>query len=475
MTAARSAISAYCVRHMTKQNMTILQRQHVRAGTTLIEVVVTVCIFAMIGLIFAQTFALAAAHVADARMRDGAIAVATQQMEQLRNLTYDAVAVQGGVPNGTIDPDTTVTLGHRTYRVQTDVRYVDDPDDGTIDSVPQDTVPTDYKNVQVDVTWGDASPTRHVRLTSLFAPPGIENTAGGGTMVINVFDAEGAPIRDASVHIANTTTQPPISVTAFSDAAGRVLVPGAPAAQDYGVSVQKDGYEAVTTYPAYPGSSFYPHDENVTVTENTLVTLSLMSSKLATVGLVVQDPYGTATSDVSLTVVGGRVLGTTPGGESVYGLDHTYTSAADGTIDMGDRAAGSYTVTAADARWRVFLVDDPTTPQPHTFAVSQDTTPTYTVTVVDTTIPSVIVAVADAVTNAPLIGADVTLANADASYNVTAQTNAYGEVYFPVTQDAPLPQGTYTLTAAAAGYDAQSSQIVVGSGLENVDAKLTPQ
>ncbi len=431
-------------------------------GTSLIEVVIAVGIFSMIGLMFAQTFALATAHVADARTRSGAIAVATQQMEQLRNLSYDDVAVQGGVPNGTIDPDQYVTLGAKEYRVITDIRYVDDPDDGTIDDIPADTLPTDYKIVQIDVTWDDASPLHRVRLVSQFVPPGIEQASGGGTMVINVFDANGAPLEDAQVRIVNTGTVPQIDITTFTDASGRLLVPGAPAASDYAITVSKDGYETVQTYPPYPTSTFYPNDRHMTVNEGLLTVQSLLSSKLSDVTLSIQDPLGQSISNEDVQVIGGRVLGVDASGDDVFALDQTYTSDAQGRIVLDNREVGTYTVQIPSSDRVLFAVEDSSTAGNDSFAISQGTSSTVNIIVADATEPSAIVSVIDGATGSAVAGASVNISGGPSSlYDATDSTNIYGDAYFPRNSMIPFLNGTYTLTVTAPGYAEHSRSIVI--------------
>ncbi len=444
-----------------------------KKGATLIEIVIAVGVLSMMALIFAQTFALATVHIADTRMRSGAVAVALQQMEQLRNLPYDAVAVVGGVPNGTINPDKQVSLGARTYRVLTDIRYSDDPDDGTVGGVPADPVPTDYKNVRIEVMWGDASQNHRVHLASIFAPPGIEPSVDGGTIVLNIFDAEGTPLADATVQIHNTTTTPPIAVTVFSDATGRVLVPGAPAASNYAITVSKDGYETVTTYPPYPESSFYPQDRHITVTQNALTTQSIESSILSDITLNVRNQFGDAVAHVALNIVGGRVLGTLPNGNAVYGFDHTMNSDGVGTLLLKDREAGTYTVNVVDTAYDLFVVDDATTTANNTMSIAQGTKPTITVVVMDVMKPSAIIHVKDLNDN-PIVNARVRLHNSVHGYDVVAQTNAYGDVFFPQKSDTPLVNAPYTVTVSAQGY-AENTQPIVIHNLTKKDITLITQ
>lgn len=452
--------------------MTAHKHNHnLRRGTSLLELVIAIGIFGIIAVFFVQTLMAGTLQVADGRLRMTATAIATQQMEQLRNLPYDDVAVVGGIPAGSIQPHVTVTQGAQTYDVVTDIRYVDDSFDGTVAGSPTDPIPSDYKNVRIDVTWGDAGPLRRVRLESRFVPPGMELAAGGGTLAVNVFDAEGQPLSNATVTVVNAGMTPAVSIAAFSDTAGHVIVPGAPAGSGYAITVAKDGYESVTTYPPYPATAFHPADQHATVVEATLTMQGIVSGRLADAAVRTVDPLGASVSGIPLDISGGRILGTDTAGLPVPGYAGTFTTGADGRYALGRRAPGTYVVTVGGTRYRLIDVRDAATPERDTFALSQGADRDIDIVVADNQIPSMLVTVTAAAGGAVVPGATVRLTGT--GYDATATADAAGVAYFPVAADAPLSAGSYVLEVTATGYQSWSQDITVPSGLFEVAATMT--
>ena len=108
-------------------------RQRSEQGFTLIETSVALVVMMIGGLGIAAVFAYAIRNNTGARDRAAALAVAQQQLERLRNLSYDDAAL-----NATAQPVTveiTSTDG-RSYRVRTNI---------------QDTTAT-FKTIEIQVT-----------------------------------------------------------------------------------------------------------------------------------------------------------------------------------------------------------------------------------------------------------------------------------------------------------------------------------
>ncbi|MDP3646015.1 MAG: carboxypeptidase-like regulatory domain-containing protein, partial [bacterium] len=70
----------------------------------------------------------------------------------------------------------------------------------------------------------------------------------GGTIIIHAVDAEFQPIQSAQVRIANSTVNPAIDLTTFTDELGTASVLGAPPAGGYAITVTKGGYSSAQTY-----------------------------------------------------------------------------------------------------------------------------------------------------------------------------------------------------------------------------------
>jgi type II secretory pathway pseudopilin PulG len=142
--------------------------QHLR-GTTLIEALILVFILGIITVAFYQAWSTGTRLILETRNRLGALSVANEKMEIAHNLTYAQIGTktsngQGGwnygIPGGDILQDEDITSNNHTYHVHTFVQYVDDAFDGKVSGTnPLDTVPSDYKKVEITVSWSDGTET----------------------------------------------------------------------------------------------------------------------------------------------------------------------------------------------------------------------------------------------------------------------------------------------------------------------------
>jgi len=223
-------------------------------GFMLIEALTLLFIFALIMVTFYSVFTIGIRYIQDAKNRLGALAVANEKMEIIRNLKYDNIGTVGGTISGNIPQEQTVIENTRSYNVRTQVSYVDDPYDGLAYA---DTVWfEDYKKVIVTVSWSGVKTSEEVKLISRFVPPGKEVAhAGDGILSVNIFSDQsgGAGVAGSKVQIVNPDTG--INTYEETNASGNVTFMGSTVAnsiQKYQITVTKDGYETVTTFPPYP-------------------------------------------------------------------------------------------------------------------------------------------------------------------------------------------------------------------------------
>jgi len=102
------------------------------AGFTLVELAVTVFVLGIVVTSFFGLFISLVHSTIIAKRRDAALTIATNQMEYLKSLPYDNLAVQGGsIYATTLLPATkTQTLNGVKYTATTSIGYVDDAYDG---------------------------------------------------------------------------------------------------------------------------------------------------------------------------------------------------------------------------------------------------------------------------------------------------------------------------------------------------------
>lgn len=216
-------------------------------GVSLVDAVVGT---ALVLVIFLGLFAVLRASVtvsALAKAKSGGTAILNERMEYIRSLSYDKVGTEGGIPPGVIPEEEERHLNDTLYTLRTFVQYVDDPADG-LAGEDENGIITDYKKVTVTATYTVGGRERTLSFFGTISPKGIETSTGGGTLLISVIDALGAPVSAASVRIQNASTTPVTDVTAFTNTAGRVFLPGAATSTGYRVSVSKTGYSSAGTY-----------------------------------------------------------------------------------------------------------------------------------------------------------------------------------------------------------------------------------
>lgn len=228
-----------------------------------------------------------------ARAKAGATTIAQVQMEYLRGLSYDNLGTVGGIPAGTVAQDATTTENGIAYAVHTFVSYVDDPADGTGAS-DTNGITTDYKRARVAVSYTIAGQTRSVALVTNFAPPGIESSNGGGTIAINVVNASGAPVNDATVQIVNAAIVPTVNVTTFTNNTGVVYLPGAATSSEYQIAVSKTGYSSAQTY-ARDLTNQNPTPGYLAVAKDQTTTSTFAIDLLSTLSLATFSPVATST------------------------------------------------------------------------------------------------------------------------------------------------------------------------------------
>lgn len=263
-------------------------------GTALVLIVFVV----LLGLLRASLLISSSA-----KAKAGATAVATTQMEYLRSLAYSEVGTAGGIPSGSVPQQATTTLNGISYHVRTLVQYVDDPADG-LGTGDRNGIPTDYKRVRVAASYAFRGESREVALVSTIAPPAMETAVDGGTLRIQVVNASGAPVPGASVRIQNASVVPSVDFTTFTDMSGAAIVPGAPAATGYVVSVTKDGYSSAMTY-AHTAENQNPAPGHLTVTRAQTTTSTFAIDVLGTLTLRTFFPVAaTSTTDALDTMAG---------------------------------------------------------------------------------------------------------------------------------------------------------------------------
>ena len=453
-------------------------RRQRTSGFTLIEAMVVLFVVSLITLTFYETWNLGTQHIANAKHRLGASALANQQMEIVRSLIFDDIGTVAGIPTGTLPEDQTLNVNNTTYEVHTVVQFVDDPTDGTL-VAGTDIAPNDYKKVTVTVAWGAASDSEMVEMTSIFSLDGVESVAAGtGILSVNVLNAAGIGVANATVRIRNTAIVPNIDVTAATDANGNIMFPGAPASvQEYHITVSKGGYYGNMTYDPYPTSVFKPTNVHASVVAGSLSAATLVADHTSSLEIQTEDPSGTALPDIDFTISGGLVIGVDAStAEPVYDFSQAAVTDASGEADFSDRSSGAYTLALdpSEVAQYEFLRLDPEEAVQNGINLAAGDSKSVKYVLAQKNFPSALITVTNAADSTVLAGASVRLYNIGLGFDVTLTTDTYGQAYFPINS-TPLAPGTYDLDVSAAGFVSDTDTVtVIGANLEKKSVSLSP-
>lgn len=433
-------------------------------GFTLIEIIVGLAIFLIVtGALFGMTV-LIFENIGQTRVRHVARLLANEKMEEARNLSYDSLGTQGGIPAGPLASQQQVELGGLTFTIKTAVIFIDDPFDGT---APVDPLSTDYKRVRIKVSWGGGfgSGSRPVVLVSDVAPEGIESEAGGGTLSLLVFNAQGEPFSGADVHIVNSQVLPPVDLTATSDSFGRVLLPGAPASvESYEVTVTKTGYSTDRTYSRLEVAN--PTKPHLSIIEGDVTDASFAIDKVSTLTVYTfgQREAGFPTMpNIQFRVRGSKIIGTDTEANEIYKYDENLQTDSFGKIVLPNMEWDNYSVTITEAS-RNLSGSNPSLP----LSLLPNTQVYLELALEPTSTNSLLVLVTDP-QDEPLATASAQLVNTGSGYDETILTGDaidpdFGHAYF-----GELNQLQYSLIVSLTGYEEATASVQInGEVFENI-------
>lgn len=257
-----------------------------RSGFSLVEVLIVIAIlvlvFAGLFLIFESSLRL----ISHSRAKMSALSLSTDRLEYIRSLPYDSVGTILGIVPGPIPQTQTVSLNGIDFTERVIVEYVDSPDDGTL-GADTNGITTDYKLVKIEHNWTINGSTNSHVVVSNIVPRSIETDVGGGTLRVNVFDADVNPLQGIDVRLVNAG----IDTMRQTDISGTVLFAGAPAAAGYQIFVSEAGYSSEQTY----------QQNSPEVDNPTTLPVAILEADVSTMNFQID-----RTSDVNVTILTDR-------------------------------------------------------------------------------------------------------------------------------------------------------------------------
>ncbi len=271
-------------------------------GVSFIELLVTIAVMSLVfgGLMASLQYVMKL--ITSTKMATSALSLANERIEYVRSLSYNAVGTVGGIPSGLLPQHATTSMNGVTFHERLVIQYKDSPDDGE-GAADTNGILADYKEVKVEYSWNDGTGTSTLFLLTNVVPPGIESTLGGGTLTVNVFDANVLPVSGAEVHIYNNTGTSTIDTIRYTNVNGTAVFAGAPALASYEITVSGVGYSVDATYAATT-SNPNPVTPHAAVIESDVSTLDFQIDRLSdllirTVGPAAIDTWSDTFVDIS--------------------------------------------------------------------------------------------------------------------------------------------------------------------------------
>ncbi len=216
----------------------------------MIDLIISMAIIVILfGGIYLVYFSVVAA-IGNIGSHSAATSAIENEVEMIRNLPYGDVGTVGGVPAGVIPQVQTVTVGSFVFSLATTVLNIDDP----FDQSPSSSPVADYKLVDITASCALCTNFAPVEITTTVASRNLTAGTPYGSIFVNVIDAEGASVPEATVQVVNASVTPSIDVTDTTNASGVLELIGVPTStQGYQIFVSKPGFSRCANLSATAG------------------------------------------------------------------------------------------------------------------------------------------------------------------------------------------------------------------------------
>lgn len=316
-----------------------------KKGQVFLDIVIAMGLFAILTHAIFSLMLVIYETMSYSRTRLTARHLANERMEVLLNLPYNSLGTTAGIPNGAIPEFETINRDSLNYNIHTSITYFDDPFDNT---APTDLLPTDYKQIRIDVSWDGISSnrTQPIVIVSNIAPKGIENTAGGGIISMMVIDASAIPVSGAQIHITSTGITPQVDMTLQTNNEGRLILPGAPPCSScYNITTTKNGYTTDKTYTTTEVTN--PNKRPLTVTVGQLSETTFIIDRVSSI--TINSHQNRSQNFISypnsrFRLTGTKTIGTDVDGAPVFKYDQTLTTNGSGSFTINNLEWDSYTL-----------------------------------------------------------------------------------------------------------------------------------
>ncbi len=439
-----------------------------KRGFTLVETLVGTAVFLLVALAAFKSFGVLMDGVSVSRAKIVATSIANEKFEIIRNLSYDDVGILGGLPAGKIARTENITRDNYSFTILTSIRSIDDPFDGTLGGTPNDLSPADYKMVDLDISCSNCKYSSMLNFTTLVAPRALESVSSNGALFIRAFNAAGAPVPQASVHIVNTNTNPDTIIDEITDNDGWLkIIDAIPGTKAYNITVTKSGYSQDQTYPVggVAGSSPVKPDSTVATRQVTQITFAI--DTLGSLNVSSVDNTCLVLPSIPFTLSGAKLIGT----PSVLKYSQTFTTDSTGQKTIPNLEWDSYSISPSGSTY-----DVAGTMPVSSFPINPGENKSVQFMTVAHSNRALLVSVKTSTGAAIADGTTIRLQKSGFDQTKTTSStgcSAPGQAFWN-----GLGTGNYTLTVSKTGYQTSTSSISLSSsspGWQQKSITLTPQ
>lgn len=333
-------------------------------GYSIPELIVAIVILTTLVLGVMGTYAVLLGSAGLAKKKAAGLGLATSQLEYLRSLSYDDLAVQGGAIDSSgpkIPASKEEQSGPYTFVVTTAIQYVDDAYDGcfnypagqeylcrngpAVTGKPKDTNPRDYKIADVVVTEKNSS--KEVTRVSTQIAARVAETAGNtGALSVTALDSLGQPVAGATILVENSTLNPVFSQSQTTDVNGVALFLDVrpDSGKDFKITASKSSYSSLSTIGA--SGSLAPTYPNVSVLTQQATSSTMQIDVLAPQSLKVSvvNEAGAPQPGAKFSIKGGIKLYTNSQNSDYSYTENAITTDTNGEFMFENLTPGPYSV-----------------------------------------------------------------------------------------------------------------------------------
>jgi len=319
-----------------------------KTGFSLVGTIVAVSLFALIGGAAYGGYAKVLEGVQVLKIKSAATNLANEQIEIVRNLPYIDVGIVDGLPLGKIPRDQSLTREGVTFNVNTSVRDIDDPFDGTIGGDPNDLSPADYKLVEFHLTCDNCRFNEDLKYYARVSPLNLETQGNNGALFVQVIDANGQPLQGANINIFNDQGTTTIDIDETTNNDGMFQIVDAPTGTEaYRITVTKgENYSTDRTYTSGAAENPAPHKPHANVVSGEVTQISFAIDETSDLEIYTRKNTCERIPFVDFNFKGSKTIGV-----DVHKHDFNEQTGSQGNLSLPDIEWDSYEFTITDSGW----------------------------------------------------------------------------------------------------------------------------